>query len=456
MPCLHGNLNRLCLSSLERAFSAVPPAWCIPISLYSSSCKGLPGAQGPLVGIKVLDLGQVVAGNFCGAVLGYFGADVIKVEPPERGDALRSLRTLDSTGTSLWWRCHGRNKRCITVDLHKEEGRDIVRRLSDKADILLENFRPGVMEKWNLGPKDLKPDLIYTRISGYGQTGPRAHEAGYASVCEAYGGFRHLNGYTDRPPVRPNISLGDTLAGLHAAFGAVMALLHKHRLQASCSQSAPSTSSSSVGGVGQVVDAAISESVFNMLESCVAEMAVAGYDRPPSGSTISDVVPSGTFKTKDGKYVVIGGNGDSVYTRLMTALGRADMGAKNPQYATNSDRCRHEADIIAAIEGWVADHELHEVVDKLKEARVPSGPILSTGDIMKEEQYQVRGMFQAAAPPSGGSSITLPAILPLLSGTPGATRWAGAELGEHTHEVLSQELGMSDTDIQQLRDISAI
>ncbi|GAB4815984.1 hypothetical protein N2152v2_003030 [Parachlorella kessleri] len=338
---------------------------------------------------QVLDLGQVVAGNFCGALLAYFGADVIKVEPPARGDALRHLRMPDpATGTSLWWRSYGRNRRCMTVDLHKEEGRDVVRRLAGRVDVLVENFRPGVMEGWGLGPKDLKPELVYTRISGYGQTGPKAQLPGYASVCEAYGGFRHINGYPDRAPVRPNISLGDSLAGLHAAFGAVMALLHRSR--------------SGSAAAGQVVDAAISESMFNMLEGCVAEAAVHGYDRPPSGSTITGVVPSGCWKAADGKYVIIGGNGNSVYNRLIKAVGRPDMCIDNPDYATDAKRCEREEEITQVIEAWVSQHSSQEVMEAMNAARVPAGPILSTADIMREQQYQERGMFHTAAPPSGG------------------------------------------------------
>jgi len=391
-----------------------------------------------------------VAGNFCGASLAYFGADVIKVEPPGKGDALRSLRTLDPSGTSLWWRCHGRNRRCITANLHVPEGREVVKELAGKVDVLVENFRPGVMEGWGLGPKDLHPSLVYTRISGYGQTGPRAREPGYASVCEAYGGFRHLNGYPDRPPARPNISLGDTLAGLHAAFGTVMALLHRQRAAGGAG-----------AGEGQVVDASISESVFNMLESCVAEVAQAGYDRPPSGSTISDVVPSGTFRTKEGKYVVIGGNGDSVYTRLMAAIGRPDMGADNPAYATNADRCKRVDEIMGEIEAYCAKHSLAEVVAVMAQARVPSGPILSTADIMRQEQYKARDMFHTAAPPPSSDNptpqaVTMPAILPLLSKTPGGTRWAGPELGQHTEEILKGLLGYDDGRIHALRKAGAI
>jgi len=244
-------------------------------------------------------LGQVVAGNFAGTLFAYFGADVIKVEPPGRGDALRQLRDLDSSGTSLWWRSYGRNRRCITVDLHNEEGRKVIKALATKADVLLENFRPGVMEAWGLGPADLGSHLVYARISGYGQTGPKAQLPGYASVCEAYGGFRYLNGYPDRPPVRPNISLGDSLAGLHAAFGAVMALLHREAGR-----------SGSGKGSGQVIDAAISESLYNMLEGCIPEYFASGAVRPPSGSTLTGVVPSGCWMASDGIHIIIGGNGN--------------------------------------------------------------------------------------------------------------------------------------------------
>eukprot|EP00775_Hariotina_reticulata_P012804 gene12804-12932_t len=434
------------------------------VPVFSTAAYGvaIAPATGPLVGIKVLDFGQVAAGNFCGAILGYFGADVIKVEPP-KGDALRSLRHLDYSGTSLWWRCNGRNKRCITLDLHKEEARDIARRLADKADVLVENFRPGVMEKWRLGPSDLNPHLVYTRISGFGQTGPKAREPGYASVCEAYGGFRHLNGYTDRPPVRPNISLGDNLTGLHAAFGTVMALLHKQRVvdtavTANAHVSDNPGSTVAADGLGQVVDASISESMFNMLEACVCEVAMAGDDRQPSGSTISGVVPSGTFETIDHHYVVIGGNGDSVYSRLMVAIDRPDMVADSPDglYRTNSDRVNREADIIGAITGWVKAHTLQQVMEAMSAARVPAGPILSTAELMQEDQYIQRGLIEQAPVLSSGEGFTMPAILPKLSKTPGRSRWAGPELGEHTMEILQQELGLSNEDIQTLRDAGAV
>ncbi|KAG1680424.1 hypothetical protein FOA52_015515 [Chlamydomonas sp. UWO 241] len=312
------------------------------------------------------------------------------------------------------------------------------------------------MEGWGLGPKDLNPDLVYARISGYGQTGPRAREPGYASVCEAFGGFRAVNGYPDRPPVRPNISLGDTLAGMHAAFGTVMALLHRQRTK----------------GPGQVIDASISESVFNVMEACVTEYAMAGQDRPPSGSTISDVVPSGTFRCSDGRYVVIGGNGDSVYTRLMEAIGHPEMGAGSPEYADNAKRCVRVDEIMGAIEHWCVGRPLAVVVSVLKAARVPSGPILSMRDIMKDPQYVARGMIQdaprlpraasvsadggAAQQPQKPDSFVVPAMLPLMSATPGSTRWAGPELGQHTDEILRFELGLSDAELAELRAKGAI
>ncbi|KAL4518514.1 hypothetical protein Ndes2437B_g00614 [Nannochloris sp. 'desiccata'] len=447
-------------SSVEKASSS-----------SSSSPPPLPPPSGPLAGYKVLDLGQVVAGNFASGLLAYFGADVIKIEPPGRGDALRHLRDLDPTGTSLWWRSYGRNRRCITVDLHQEQGREIVKKLAQNVDVIVENFRPGVMEKWGLGPNDLPPHLIYTRISGYGQTGPKAPLPGYASVCEAYGGFRYVNGYADRAPVRPNISLGDSLAGLHAAFGAVMALLQRDGPHSS-SRNGAAVAKSAVGkGFGQVVDAAISESLFNMLEGCVSEYVASGKKtiRPPSGSTITGVVPSGCWKAKDGTYVIIGGNGNSVYNRLMTAIGHPEMGLENPLYATDSKRVENEAQIVEAIEKWVAANSSERVMAVLNEARVPAGPILSIKDIMEEEQYKARGMFESAPLFSSNmtgsnssstsemvESVTVPAMLPVLHGTPGGTRWAGPELGEHTDVVLRELLGMTEAEIEELRTLGAI
>lgn len=348
---------RLALPALHRqaAAAAAAATFSISTSPPSSTSASTP-PPGPLAGYKVLDLGQVVAGNFAGALLAYFGADVIKVEPPG-GDPLRSLRVLDATGTSLWWRTYGRNRRCMVADLRTAAGRDVVRQLASKCDLLVENFTPGKMEGWGLGPADLDARLVYCRISGYGQTGPMAGRPGYASVCEAHSGFRAVNGFPDRPPVRPNISLGDTLAGLHAAFGGVMALLARDRGLTGVGR-APRPPAP-VGG--QVVDAAITESVFSMLEACVPEWVEGGVDREPSGSTISGVVPSATFRTADARWCVVGGNGDSVYTRLMEAVGRPDMGAQSPAFKDNAARCAR------------AD-EIYEVSERTRERIAPAPP----------------------------------------------------------------------------------
>lgn len=413
----------------------------VALHAYSSdaSRSSPSGGHGPLAGYKVLDLGQVVAGNFAGGLLGYFGAEVIKVEHPGRGDALRHLRDLDSSGTSLWWRSYGRNRKCVTIDLKTDQGRELVKQLASRVDVLIENFRPGVMESWGLGPDDLPKDLVYTRISGYGQTGPKATLPGYASVCEAYGGFRFINGFDDRAPVRPNISLGDSLAGLHAAFGAVMALLYRDGIK------------HGKGSQGQVVDAAISESVFNMLEGCVSEYFASGAVRPPSGSTLTGVVPSGTWKSKDGIFIIIGGNGNSVYDRLMTAIGKPDMTSSNPRYETDFKRCQVEEEICAEIEAFVASNTAEDVIQAMSDARVPAGKILNIEDIVHEKQYQQREMFEKMSLSNNNEEVVLPAMLPVLSKTKGRTSWAGPELGEHTDEILKSELQLTENQIAMLR-----
>lgn len=355
----------------------------------------------------------------------------------------------DSGVTSLWWRSYGRNKKSVTLDLRNEHSRDVVRGLAKKCHVLIENFRPGVMEKWGLGPKDLGDHLVYARISGYGQTGPKASLPGYASVCEAYGGFRYINGFVDRAPVRPNISLGDTLAGQTAALGILSSLLR--RRDGPGKEGRPI-----VAGGGQVVDAAISESMFNMLEGCVPEYFAHGTVRPCSGSTLTSVVPSGCWKSKDGVYVIIGGNGDSVYDRLMMAIGRPDMTTENPRYQTDQKRCGVEKEICDEIEAWVASRDSKDVMKVLNEARVPAGPILSVKDIIEEKQYQERGMFQKTSPPGSANEVVVPAMLPVLSKTPGRTKWAGADLGHHTEQVLKEELEMDDAAIKRLKDLGVI
>ena len=389
----------------------------------------------PLSGIRVIEIGQLVAGPFCGTLLGYFGAEVIKVEPPGKGDPLRGWRALDETGTSYWWYSIARNKKSVTANLRSEEGRAVVKKLIQSADVVIENFRPGTMEKWGLGPDDFKesnPGLVYTRISGYGQTGPLASRPGYASVSEAFSGFRYVNGFPDRPPVRPNLSMGDSLAGLHAAFGTILSLLHRAR------NNEP----------GQVVDIAIYESMYNLMESVVPEYVATGDVRGPSGSTITGIVPTNTYLCADNKYVVIGGNGDSIYKRLMHAAGYSEL-AEDPRMADNAGRVEHEQTIDQALAAWTSSISSTEVLRILAEADVPSGPMYSVEDMLADPQYQARGMFEEVQ--AGDKTVTIPAIMPRLNSTPGQTRWAGpGAVGDDTDATYA-ELGLSSDEIQSLR-----
>jgi len=398
-------------------------------------------AKGPLHGIRILEVGQLIAGPFTGCLLGYFGAEVIKVEPPGAGDPIRKWRMLGKDGTSLWWRSLGRNKKCITANLRTDEGRDIVRRLAAESDVLIENFRPGTMERWGLGPDDLRasnPGLIYSRISGYGQTGPYASKTGFASVCEGFGGFRYLNGFPGETPVRPNLSMGDTLAAMHAALGILMACVKK--------LNDPEQK-------GQVVDVAIYEAVFNLMESMVPEYDYGNEIRECSGSTLTGIVPTNTYLCSDGKYTIIGGNGDSIYKRLMHAVGRDDLG-EDPRMADNAGRVTHEAEIDAAIAKWTKQHTSDEVLRIMEEAEVPSGPIYNVEDMMNDEHYQARGLFEDID--VNGESYKIPAIAPFLDDTPGSTRWPGPEIGAHNQEVLGDLLGMSEEELKAYEDQGVI
>ena len=390
----------------------------------------------PLDGIKVLEMGQLLAGPFTGCLLCYFGAEVIKVETPGSGDPIRTWRVVED-GTSLWWRSLARNKKCITLNLREDRGRELARRLADRSDVLIENFRPGTMEKWGLGPDSLKqtnPGLVYARISGYGQTGPYAQRPGYASACEGFGGFRYLNGVPGEPPVRMNLSLGDSLSGLHAAFGILLGLMHRERGH---------------GAGVQVVDVALFESVFNMLEAVVPEYDGAGVVREPSGSTVTGIAPTNTYPCADGKYVIIGGNGDSIFQRLMRAAGRPDM-AEDARLANNAGRVEHEAEIDAAISAWTTKLDSSAVLAALEDAAVPSGPIYSIADMVGDPQFEARGLFESVE--YDGRSLKIPAITPRLSETPGRTQWAGPEVGAHTDEVLRNMLSLSDEEVAELRD----
>ncbi len=384
----------------------------------------------PLAGIRVLEMGQLMAGPFAGTLLAYYGADVIKIEPPQGGDPVRVWRLLED-GTSLWWRSLGRNKRCITVDLRKDEGRALARELACKVDVVLENFRPGTMEKWGLGPEDLKarnPEVVYCRVSGYGQSGPYSHKPGYASVCEGVGGFRFVNGFPDRPPARPNLSLGDSLAGMHAALGIVLALYNRDARRAG--QGA---------GRGQVVDVAIYEAVFNMMESLLPEYDRLGVVRQREGSKLTGIVPTNTYPCRDGQFVIIGGNGDSIYQRLMRAIGRPEM-AEDPRFATNAKRVENEKEIDDAIGAWTRARSSADALAALREAGVPNGPIYSVADMMADPHFNARGMFEQVQ--VGGKPLKIPAIPPILGETPGRTDAPGPALGAHTEEVLGTLLGL--------------
>ena len=389
----------------------------------------------PLDGIRVIEVGQLLAGPFAGTLLGYFGAEVIKIEPPGEGDPIRGWRTLDERGTSWWWYSLGRNKKSVTANLRSVGGRNIVRQLVETADVLIENFKPGTMEKWGLGPEVFKatnPGLIYSRISGYGQTGPNAHKPGYASVTEGFSGFRHLNGFPGEAPVRPNLSLGDTVSGLHAVIGILLAIVGRERV---------------TKGEGQSVDVALYESMFNLMEGVLPEYSGADQVRGASGTTITGIVPTNTYVCADGKYVVIGGNGDSIFIRLMQAIGRSDIGT-DPACADNKGRVQHQARIDKAIDTWTRAHTAAQVMASLEAVDVPAGLIYSIEDAVHDPHYQARGMFETVDTPSG--ALAIPAILPKLELTPGRTDWAGPEVGVDTDTVLGQ-LGLGADEIARLR-----
>jgi crotonobetainyl-CoA:carnitine CoA-transferase CaiB-like acyl-CoA transferase len=390
----------------------------------------------PLDGIRVLEVGQLLAGPFAGNILAYYGAEVIKVEPPDGGDPLRQWRVLDDEGTSFWWRSIGRNKKCITADLRMDEGRALVRRLAGKCQVLVENFRPGVMEKWGLGPAQLwadNPGLIYARISGYGQDGPWSTKPGFASVCEGVGGLRYVNGLPGEAPMRPNLSLGDTMAGLHTALGVVMACLHQAR---------------NPGSKGQVIDTALYEAAFNLLEGVVPEYDGAGVIREPSGSTITGIVPTNTYRCADDKFIVIGANGDSIFKRLCEKMDRPDMAA-DQRLDDNAGRVKHEAEIDEAIAHWLKDLESATALAMLEEARVPSGPIYSVADMMVNEHFIARGLFEEVD--VNGKPLKIPAMIPKLSETPGRTDWAGPEVGAFNDEVYGDLLELSAEEISSLK-----
>jgi formyl-CoA transferase len=387
----------------------------------------------PLAGVRVLELGSLIAGPFCAKTLGDFGAEVIKVEPPGEGDPLRKWRKLRN-GTSLWWHVQSRNKKSVTCDLRRSEGQEVIRRLARRAHIVVENFRPGALEKWNLGWEALSrenPKLVLVRISGYGQTGPYRERPGFGAIGEAMGGLRHVTGFPGQPPVRPNLSIGDTIASLHGVIGALMALQHVKN-----------------GGNGQVVDVALYESVFNCSESILPEYDAGGTVRERSGSTLPGIAPSNLYPCKDASYVLIAGNADSLYKRLMTAIGRADL-RDDPALARNDGRAAQMERIDDAIAAWTSRFSQEEVLREMEKAEVPAGRIYSAADIAADPHYAARGMIEEIVA-SDGEPLKVPGIVPKLSATPGEIRSQAPKLGEHTDEVL-EEIGFAPADIRAMK-----
>ena len=388
---------------------------------------------GPLAGIRVLELGSLIAGPFCAKTLGDFGAEVIKIEPPGEGDALRAWRRMRN-GTSLWWHVQSRNKKSVTCDLRRPEGQEIVRRLARGAHIMIENFRPGALERWNLGWDALSAAnarLILVRISGYGQSGPYRERPGFAAIAEAVAGLRHITGFPDRPPVRPNLSLGDTIAALHGVIGALLAL---HAVQN--------------GAAGQVIDVALYEAVFNCMESLLPEYDAQGYIRSRSGSALPGIAPSNLYPCREGSYVLIAGNADSLFRRLMSAIGREDL-RDDPALARNDGRAAQMERIDEAIAAWTRSRTQAEVLAAMEAAEVPAGRIYTASDIAADPHYQARGMIERIIAVDG-EPLSVPGIIPKLSATPGAIRTPAPKLGEHTDDVL-RGIGYSDADIARLR-----
>ncbi|WP_422098784.1 CaiB/BaiF CoA transferase family protein [Variovorax sp.] len=390
-------------------------------------------AHGPLAGLKVLEMGQLIAGPFAAKTLGDFGAEVVKIEPPGAGDPLRKWRLLKD-GTSVWWQVQSRNKRSIALDLRDSEAQAIVRRLAAESDVLIENFRPGALEGWGLGPEALleaNPRLIVLRVSGYGQTGPYRDRPGFGVVAEAMGGLRHLTAEPGRVPVRVGISLGDTLAALHGVIGILMALQERQR-----------------SGRGQVIDVALYEAVFNCMESLLPEYSAFGAVRGAAGSALPGIAPSNAYRCGDGGYALIAGNGDSIFRRLMATIERPDLAA-DPALADNAGRVARVAELDAAIGAWTARHEVAEVLARLDAASVPAGRIYSVADIAADPHYLARGMLQTIAM-GDGDALQVPGIVPKLSRTPGAQRRNAPRLGQDTDAVLA-EIGLTPAQIAELK-----
>jgi crotonobetainyl-CoA:carnitine CoA-transferase CaiB-like acyl-CoA transferase len=387
----------------------------------------------PLQGLKVVEMGQLIAGPFASKLLGEFGADVVKIEPPQVGDPLRKWRKLKD-GTSLWWHVQSRNKRSVTLDLREAEGQDLARRLIAEADVLIENFRPGTLEGWGMGWEALSalnPRLIMLRISGYGQSGPYRDLPGFGVIGEAMGGLRHLSGHPGQPPVRVGVSIGDSLSSLYGVIGVLLALQERGR-----------------SGEGQMIDVALYESVFGMMESLIPEYDAFGYVREPAGSALPGITPSNSYPCQDGSYVLIAGNGDSIFKRLMGLIGRPEL-AEDPRFAHNDGRSQHAELIDAAIAEWTARRGRDEVIEALKDARVPAGYPYTAADIVADPHYLARRMVEQVQTFAG--PLKVPGVLPKLSRTPGRIGTGGPQLGEHNDDILAG-LGLSAEQVAGLRE----
>ncbi|WP_339494983.1 CaiB/BaiF CoA transferase family protein [Pseudomonas sp. EA_35y_Pfl1_P108] len=393
----------------------------------------------PLNGIKVIEIGTLIAAPFAARLMAEFGAEVIKIEAMGQGDPLRKWRKLHD-GTSLWWYLQSRNKKSLALDLKSPEGLDLIKQLLGDADVLIENLRPGGLEKLGLGwdvLHALNPKLTLVRISGYGQTGPYRDRPGFGAIGEAMGGIRYTTGNPDSPPARVGVSLGDSLASLHGVIGALMSLLRVKTGQ----------------GDGQIVDVSLAESVFNLMESLVPEYDMLGHVCERSGGALPGIAPSNTYLTADGAYVVIAGNSDPIYKRLMTTIGRADL-AEAPEFAHNDGRAAKSSLLDAAITHWTSSLPIDQVLSALEAAEVPAGRIYSVADIVSDPHYQARDMLLTAELP-GGVSVKMPGIVPKLSQTPGGVNWQGPTLGQHTDEILGS-LGLAGADIQRLKSTGVV
>lgn len=393
--------------------------------------------RGPLSGLRIVELGSLIAGPFAGRLLADFGAEVIKVEAPGRSDPLRDWGGARDRGRSLWWPIQSRGKRLITLDLGKPAGRELCQRLVGRSDAIIENFRPGTMERWGLGPTELlavTPGLVYGRVSGYGQTGPYARRPGFASTGEAMGGLRHLNGFPGEAPPRSGLSLGDSLSGVFAALGVVMALYHRDAHD----------------GEGQVVDASILESCFAMLESVAPEYARLGAIRGPTGTTVANVAPSNLYRSRDGKWVVIAANSDNLWPRLCRAIEREDL-LEEQRFATHGSRGDHAGELDRYVGAWAAEHDADEIDRVLNNAEVVCSPVYTIADIFADPHVAAREMLVSVSDPELGDVVG-PGLTPKLSATPGRREFASAwEPGTHNRDVYGRLLGLDDQELEELR-----